>query len=317
MGSAAALAHLPALSAARPGAAALIGVADCDASRLEAATALPVPPQTFDSLGAMLSAVRPQLLVVATPPSAHLEAVVAAVESGIHVLCEKPIGLSEGEVEALTALHREHPRTLIGTVLQYRHAPTWRVVGDAVAGARRQGRPFRLGVGVERPGPDPLSAGGWRLDAGGDGGILGDHAVHYLGLLWDLGAEAVVSSCSRSGSGPDQDAVARLSLAGGEAEITVSYRGSRRRNSITLELPDQGTGLRWEDAELVITTPGAPPVHRAVEALSDRSVVNCLYTPMYADLLDHLADASWRLRRTRETLGVAALLAAAIRTGGG
>ncbi|MFN2569537.1 MAG: Gfo/Idh/MocA family protein [Candidatus Dormibacteria bacterium] len=318
VGSAAMRAHLPALGhPGRPAPPEVVGIADHDGTRLDAALGHLPRARAFDAVEAMLDATSPTILVVATPPSAHRRAIAAAVERGIHVLCEKPVGLDASDVASLRQLRRRHPETLMATVLQYRHAPTWRLFAEAVRQARRRDEEFSLSVLVERPGTDPLSAGGWRAQPLREGGILGDHAVHYLALCWGLDPAARVVGCARSGDGGAESATVTLSLGRGTAEIHVTYQGRSRRNLITFEHRAEGLRLHWENDGLFVGNPGPDEVASRVEALSDRGMVNDLYVSLYDELLENLDDGRWRAARSAETVGVAGLLAAALAAGSG
>jgi predicted dehydrogenase len=165
---------------------------------------------------------------------------------------------------------------------------------------------------VERPGTDPLSAGGWRADPEHEGGILGDHAVHYLALAWLTQPAAAVAGCTRSGPAGSETAHVELQLGCGRAVVNASYAGTVRRNRIALDLPAAGFHLDWQDDALTVTRRGGPGSVRRVAALSSRQVVNDLYGPLYDVLLDRLDEPGWRGRRTAETLGVAQLLADAL-----
>ncbi len=117
------------------------------------------------------------------------------------MLCEKPLGLSDDDVGRLRALAAGTRDLVLATVHQYRFATPWRWLARAAAGALRDGEPFALHVAVERPGTDPLAAGGWRADPEHEGGILGDHAVHYLALLELIDPGCAVVACHREGPG--------------------------------------------------------------------------------------------------------------------
>jgi predicted dehydrogenase len=172
---------------------------------------------------------------------------------------------------------------------------------------------FRIDVEVERPGTDPLSAGGWRADPDHEGGILGDHAVHYLALCWMTGLPTRVTACERSGDGGTETARVEVRLGRGQATISVSYAGHARRNRIALDVPAAGFHLDWHDESLTVTRRGGPGSVRRVGALSARQFVNDLYEPMYDELLAGWDDPRWRAERTAETLGVARLLAGSLR----
>jgi predicted dehydrogenase len=315
IGSAATRAHLPALRAAEVGGSvSVVGVCDPDRDRRDAVAARHPYAAAFAENDEMLAATTPHLLVIATPPSAHLEEMAAALERGVHVLCEKPLGISDADVARLRDLAGRHSELALATVQQYRHATPWQWVSRAAVGGVRAGEPFTVRVGVERPGTDPLSAGGWRADPEHEGGILGDHAVHYLALLHLLDPHCAVVACHREGPGGREVASVEVRLGtAGMARVRASYAGTRRTNAVHLDRPAQCLDVDWEDGAFRLVHDGRRSATREVPSMSDRRVVNALYSPMYADLIAHLDDASWRSAATARTIGVAALLAAAIR----
>jgi len=299
LGSAARRAHLPALSRAQAeGATTLVGACDPDPERWELVPGAPF----FDDVFSLLDGAEPDLLVIASPPSAHLEAMAAAAERGIDVLCEKPLGVAPSDVGILRDIVRRHPELLLATVHQYRHAAAWTEMSTALEAANGNG-PFHLAVRVERPGTDPLSAGGWRARGDSEGGILGDHAVHYLALCWGLEPEARVTACTRRGDPSRQTAVVDLALDGATARIDVSHCGAARHNLVEARLGG-GQVIRWADAQLTIDDGAA----RQVGALSNRGFVNDLYGDLYTELLARYHEPTWRAATTAETIGVAALL---------
>jgi predicted dehydrogenase len=94
------------VEAARGLGMAVIGGADPSA---EARAALSrdhgiAPDACFDDGVAMLHALRPEALVIATTAPAHADLVLAAVRAGVrHILCEKPMARSLTEAEAMIA----------------------------------------------------------------------------------------------------------------------------------------------------------------------------------------------------------------------
>jgi len=88
LGSAAERAHLPALTRAEEtGACAIAGVCDPDPSRRDLFCERAREAQGFADVATMLDTAQPDLLVIASPPSAHLPAITAAMERGVDVLC--------------------------------------------------------------------------------------------------------------------------------------------------------------------------------------------------------------------------------------
>ncbi|MGI8846749.1 MAG: Gfo/Idh/MocA family protein [Candidatus Dormibacteria bacterium] len=312
LGSAATRAHVPVLRAlADGGSLEVVGV--CDSSlerRAHGAQLLGAPG--FAEVHRMLHEVEPDVLVVATPPSRHLEAVRTGLNHHTHVVCEKPLGLRRADVDELRRLRKRHHQLGLVSVHQYEYAPAWQSMIQLLRPALADGEPWTISVEVERPGTDPLSAGGWRARPAAEGGILGDHAVHYLSMLWKLAPDLRLVGAERHGADRDEQASAELARASGRAQISVSYAGQRRHNRIELTRPARDLVAVWDDDILTVTRRGQEARPRRVGALSDRKMVNDLYGPFYRELLRSLPYREWREARWAESLGVAALLTEAL-----
>ena len=309
LGSAALRAHLPVLKTLQAqGVLDVVGFCDPSSNqRIEATRSMPGVP-AFDSLEGMLASTACDLLAIATPPSFHLPAVITAMEHGIDVICEKPIGLTAEDVHRLRALAELRPNPLIATVHQYRHAEGWQAAQSLLRRAIRRNKPFKLRIEVERPGTDPLSAGGWRAQHEREGGILGDHAVHYLSLIVGLGADVRVLQCSRTGDGGRETAAIRLAVGPGEATIVVTYEGKRRQNLVEVDAPGDKRVLRWCDGAVTISRKGVTGPRHPMGSLSDRQYVNELYEPFYREVAAAFTNPAERRRITNDTLDVAAVL---------
>ncbi|MFN2451887.1 MAG: Gfo/Idh/MocA family protein, partial [Candidatus Dormibacteria bacterium] len=309
LGSAALRAHIPALQRlGDEGAVQVVGL--CDRSPQQRTVASRTIPGVacFEDTTAMLDAVGCDLLTVATPPSVHLDAVRAATARGIDVLCEKPLGLCAADVVELESIASGPAAPLLATVHQYRHAEGWEAAQTLLARAIRHDQEFDLRIEVERPGTDPLSAGGWRSDPSGEGGILGDHAVHYLSLCHGLGASVRLLDCSRTGAPGRETAAIRLAIGPGQATIVVTYEGRRRRNLLEVEIPAERTLLRWCDGAISLSSPGGDGGRQSIGSLSDRRYVNALYEPFYRDLAAGFNSRARRAMLSDDTLMVAGLL---------
>lgn len=256
----------------------------------------------------MLTAVPCDLLAIATPPSVHLAAVRAATARGVDILCEKPLGLSDADLEELREIAVQHPDPLLATVHQYRHAEGWQAAQTLLGRAIRHDQHFDLRIEVERPGTDPLSAGGWRSHPDGEGGILGDHAVHYLSLCHGLGAPITLLDCSRNGAPGRETAAIRLAVGPGQATIVVTYEGRRRRNLVEVEVAAEQTLLRWCDGAISLIRAGVDGGRQPIGSLSDRQYVNALYEPFYRELAEGFRSPVRRAALSDDTLAVAGLL---------
>ena len=298
------------MAAASQGAVEISAICDLSAARLRNAAALLPKARKFTDHRTMVAAGGIDLLVVATPPSAHVNAIRSGLEAGLHVVCEKPLALSSSDVANLRQVLHAHPGQGLVTVHQYEHAPGWKSLARVISGARACAEEWHLEIEVERPGTDPLSAGGWRAQPELEGGILGDHAVHYLAMVWKAAPDVRITAAERHGRGGRETARIELeSGAHGHIELNVSYAGDARHNRIRLTRPEQGLTMAWDDAQLVISHAGDRARRHAVTALSTRDVVNSLYSPFYAEVVNNIRNATWRQRRNAESLAVAGLLA--------
>lgn len=80
----------------------VLGVADIDESRARAVVGSSAPHAiAADDPIALMDEIRPQIVYITTPPAAHLEQTIAALERGAHVVLEKPIALSVDEAEQI------------------------------------------------------------------------------------------------------------------------------------------------------------------------------------------------------------------------
>ena len=68
----------------------------------------------------MLAEVRPEIVVIATPNAFHGPMTIAALRSGAHVLCEKPLALTYTEAQEMYAVAAQQQRILtVGTHLRF------------------------------------------------------------------------------------------------------------------------------------------------------------------------------------------------------
>ena len=86
----------------------------------------------YDSYEALLA--DPQIEVVYNPLPNHLHVPwsIKALEAGKHVLCEKPVGLTEADARCLLEVARAHPKLKVMEGFRYRHRPQWRYAKEMV-----------------------------------------------------------------------------------------------------------------------------------------------------------------------------------------
>ena len=101
----------------------LVGVADAAAAgRAWAEEALGVP--TFRDLGRAISAMQPDVVVLASPPSTHRPLAELALASGCHVVVEKPLALTLPDAAAVAAASEEAGRyAMVAQNYRFRRQP--------------------------------------------------------------------------------------------------------------------------------------------------------------------------------------------------
>lgn len=112
------VAHLPAV-AAHPG---LKPVALASPNRAAAVAREGRIPNAFRSCAEMLAGCEVDAVIVASPPFAHYDDVLAALAAGKHVLCEKPFALDVAQAEAMLAASRG-AGTACGIAHEFRWVP--------------------------------------------------------------------------------------------------------------------------------------------------------------------------------------------------
>jgi predicted dehydrogenase len=118
-------------------------------------------------------------VIVATSPELHAEVGIAAVESGLHVLVEKPIALTvEQGVSLINAAHRA--RRVLAVAENYRRDPMNRLA-RALIDANVVG-PIHLFVQQSSGSGESVIITPWRHRKR-SGGIVVDMGIHYADLL--------------------------------------------------------------------------------------------------------------------------------------
>lgn len=141
---------------------------------------------TYNDYDTMLDNASMDAVVVATPSSAHMGMVQAALERGLHVFCEKPLTLHPGDTDRLADLARGQ-----GLVTQVgyhnRYVATFREVKSLLDAGAIGSVTHILG---EAYGPVVLKTKGstWRSRRSEGGGCLYDYAAHVINLInWYFG----------------------------------------------------------------------------------------------------------------------------------
>ena len=232
--------HVPAyLERARTrGDVELVAIADtCEERRALARAAVP-GARVYATHQELLSAEAGRLdfVDVCTPPVDHEAIAHAALDSGLHVLCEKPLACTPEEAKSML-VHAERAKRTVFPCHNYKHAPVVKAIRDIIASGRI-GEVTSLTLstyrnthakGVKEWRPD------WRRDRQtSGGGITMDHGSHTFYLTFDwLGAypTAVTAKMSkRSGEADTEDnATIVLTFPNGQAHTHLTWTAGVRK----------------------------------------------------------------------------------------
>ena len=129
------------------------------------------------------------LICITTPPDTHFEMTLRAIENGKHVLCEKPMAMSENQAREMTERAGEKKvLALIDHELRFLHGrqKAFEILREGMIGKVRHAKcSFRNG---SRGNPD--LSWNWWSDVESGGGALGAIGSHLIdSLFWFLGAE--------------------------------------------------------------------------------------------------------------------------------
>jgi predicted dehydrogenase len=221
------------------GAAEVVAIADPEAEAVARAAEAAPGAARVETLEELL-ALGVEGVVIATPSALHAEQAEAALERGVAVFCQKPLGRSAAEVERVVEAARAADR-LLGVDLSYRYTAGVRAVRELVRGGEL-GEVYAVELVFHNAyGPDKA----WFYDARlSGGGCVMDLGIHLVDLaLWMLEGSRVDEVTSRlfaggegvrGGEGRVEDyAVAQLTLEGGAvARLACSWKLPAGRDAV-------------------------------------------------------------------------------------
>ena len=231
-------------------------------------------PRSYGSYDAMFAAEAAradgmEAVAIVTPNHVHARVALAAIEAGLHVICDKPLTSTladaemladaagrSGQVFAVTYNYSGTPmvrqaRAMVAEgrlgavrVVQVEYAQGW-LAGDVEATGNKQAA-WRT---------DPAQSG-----AGGAIGDIGTHAFHLAGFVTGVQPEAVLADLSAAipGRRLDDNAQVLLRYAGGaRGMLWASQVAVGHANDLRLRVYGEAGGLEWrqEDPERLRFTP--------------------------------------------------------------
>src|ERR1700674_689462 len=190
----------------------------------------------------------PDALFVCTPPLAHREVAVAALQQGIHVYLEKPIARRLEDARAIVDAAAAS-KAVCAVGYQYRAIE---VLDDLRSALEGQELGLLIGIGT-----GPTKSRPWFLYRSQGGGTLLDRASHQIALERAIGGEVVAVKASASkvllaqsqGRQADIDDAAVLVLHfanGGLGAIQVAWTRDGLPSTYSLDILGRDSSLRLE-----------------------------------------------------------------------
>ena len=226
-----------------------VAVADPSAEMVAEARKLAPDARVVADLDALL-ALGLDGVVVATPSALHAEQSIQALDAGVAVFCQKPLGRDAAEAARVVDAARRADR-LLSVDFSYRYTAGMAAIAPLVQGGAL-GRVFAVDLTFHNAyGPDKP----WFYDrAQSGGGCVMDLGVHLVDLaLWALGFPAVDGAVaaqllaggkplSQSSSEVEDFATAQFRLANGTVvRLACSWRLQAGREAV-IEAAFYGTG---------------------------------------------------------------------------
>jgi predicted dehydrogenase len=163
----------------------LVAIADHQQERLLGATSQ-FGGRPYDKAGDLLARDDIEAVIVMAETSLHPALVDAAARAGKHVLCEKPLAITQSAAQGMIDICRKS-NVKLGTIFPMRFNPAALALRDAIL-AGEIGTP----VAVKATNPGKMPPGWFQDPALAGGGAVMDHVVHVADLLrWIFHTEVV------------------------------------------------------------------------------------------------------------------------------
>jgi predicted dehydrogenase len=236
----------------------VLAIADISPERRDAAAAAWPQARIYPDHTSLLAAEAGRLdfVDIATPPSDHAIVSHAALDAGLHVLCEKPLAATIDEARAMLR-HATRAERVIYPCHNYKHAPVIKAVRNVI----ESGRIGKVHLVTLQTFRDTHAKGvtGWRTDWRRErrysgGGIAMDHGSHtfYLAFEW-LRAYPTAITARAVTMGPfdtEDDFSCSLRFPTGTASAHLSWNAGVRKVIYTVH--GERGAIRVEDDDIEV-----------------------------------------------------------------
>lgn len=245
------------------------------------------------------------VVTIATPHYAHTTIGIAALNSGHHVLVEKPISVHKADCERLIAAHRANPDRVFAAMFNQRTDPYYKKIKEMVDGGEL-GPFLRINWIITNwfRTQAYYDSGGWRATWGGEGGgVLLNQCPHNLDLLqWICGMpERVYGFCGigkRHHIEVEDEVTAYMEYPGGCTGLFITSTGEAPGTN-RFEIAGDNGKLVYEDDRIVWTrnlVPAGEFLRTSPESFARPPSETETFTfdnhgGQHAEILQNLADA--------------------------
>jgi predicted dehydrogenase len=296
--------HLPAYAAS--GDLEIVAVADTCAARREAAAKALPNARIYEDHRSLIAAEakRIDFVDVATPPYVHAEVALAALDAGLHVLCEKPLATRVDDARAILK-RAERAKRVIMPSHNYKHAPVIKAVRKALdEGLIGKVHLVTLDTfrNTHARGVSEWRESWRREEKYSGGGIAMDHGAHtfYLAFEWLRSyPTALTAKMSTLGSADTEDtfsttitfptgvAIANLTWTAGIRKVIYTIHGER--GAIRVEDDDVEVAVMSQAAGGVANGKGAKWNLHSEHVQSDW--MDASHVTWFSSLFERFSDA--------------------------
>ncbi|MEA2819686.1 MAG: hypothetical protein QOJ86_1690 [Bradyrhizobium sp.] len=255
----------------------IVAATDVHAARREAFLEACPDARWHGSVDELLSGEPLDFVDICTPPGSHAVLIERALQSGLHVLCEKPLVTHLSDARAIAVASASAGR-IVHAVHNWLKAPICLKISALIAdGAIGRVRSIRWQTLRTQPAVAVVPEGGtnWRADpAIAGGGILFDHGWHalYCVVRWAGIPRGIAATLEkrRFREWPLEDtATIALDLTSGTGHIHLTWAAEERAN--TIEIEGERGNIRVANDTVVLETKAGEQHWSCPPALSEGS----------------------------------------------
>ena len=199
----------------------------------EVAAKLNVPQASTDWRESLMT-LKPDIVALASPAVLRREVVDLAAELGCHILCDKPLALTEAEAKHLYQTVKQADVKHAYAATQ-KYDPSIFYLTDLIAN-KAIGTLHEIQLLFSVPYNNPLTPWGWYDRLASGGGLLANGLPHNLGILEEIVQGKVVSLAGTANNTRTQ------------APYVPNIHDIRQRLSTQLS-EEEAAGLEWRDCD--------------------------------------------------------------------